>query len=62
MKKEKSKRLYPVTFNGKNYYEKDCDDLFTAFYNDPLDLMDDGSVYASDGVYVFPDGSSPEDY
>lgn len=51
------KKLYPVIFEGKKYYEKDCDDLFVAVYNDPLQLMDDSSVYVSDGNYVFPDGT-----
>ena len=30
MKKEQ--KLFPIDFNGKKYYEKDCDDLFLMLY------------------------------
>jgi hypothetical protein len=29
----KEEKLFPVYFNGKKYYEKDCDDVFLAFYH-----------------------------
>lgn len=54
MKKEK---LFPVIFNGEKYYEKDCSDIFLAFYHDRNSLNCLGGVYLSDGEWIYPDGS-----
>ena len=54
-------KLYPVNFNGKDYYEKDCDDVFLAFYHCKYSLNDLGGVYLSDGTWIYPDGSMSDD-
>ena len=53
--------LFPVVFNGKEYYEKDCDSVFLAFYNDIDMLKCSGGVYIGDGLNVYPDGSMDND-
>lgn len=55
-KKKKEEELYPIYFNGKWYEEKDCDDIFTAFYSGPYSLGVDCSVYVGDGMRICPDG------
>jgi hypothetical protein len=57
MKKEK---LFPVYFNGKKYYEKDCNDIFLAFYHSKTSLNGLGGVYLSEGIWIYPDGSMDE--
>jgi hypothetical protein len=57
MKKEK---LYPITYNGKRYYEEDCDEVFVCFYNDRYALNHLGGVYMSEGIWVYPDGQLDE--
>jgi hypothetical protein len=52
--------LFPVYFNGKEYYEKDCDDIFLSFYNCRESLNFLGGVYLSEGTWVYPDGSMDE--
>lgn len=54
--KEKTKNLYPVNYNGKDYYYKDCADIFTALYNDIVSLTAAKSVYLGEGMYVYPCG------
>lgn len=54
--KEKEK-LYPIFFNDKWYKEKDCDDLFVAFYHTRFALGVNSSVYVGDKIRVCPDGS-----
>jgi hypothetical protein len=48
--------LFPVYFNGKKYYEKDCDDVFLAFYHCKEALNEIGGVYLSEGTWIYPDG------
>ena len=57
MKKGK-KHLYPISYNGKQYYEEDCDDLFVSFYHDSYALNDDCMVYISDGLWISPSGKT----
>ena len=57
MKKES---LFPVYFNGKKYFEKDCDDVFLSFYHCKEALNGLGGVYSSAGLWVYPDGSMDE--
>jgi|TARA_R110000868_G_scaffold165050_5_gene397994 hypothetical protein len=52
-----NEKLFPVHFNGKKYYEKDCDDVFLAFYHCREALNGLGGVYLSEGTWVYPDGS-----
>lgn len=48
--------LYPIKFNDKLYYEKDCDGTFVAFYTNRYALRIDGFVYIGDGMSVNPEG------
>lgn len=57
MNKNKIKKLYPVTYNGKVYEYEDCDECFIDYYEDEDDLADNGGVYLSGTVQIFPDGS-----
>lgn len=61
MKKKKSKKvtdsMFPVFYNGKKWYEDDCDDMFLAFYHCEEALNGDGGVYVGDDMSVYPDGS-----
>lgn len=49
--------LFPVLFNGEEYYEKDCDNIFLSFYHCIEALNGLGGVYLSEGTWVYPDGS-----
>ena len=53
-------KKYPVTYKGKQYRKKDCDELFKIFYHDEATLEEDGSVYMLGGDYVYPDGTIRE--
>jgi Zn-finger protein len=57
MTKEK---LYPIRYDGKLYYEKDCDSCFSAFYTCKEALNGMNGVYMSEGLWVYPDGSMGE--
>lgn len=61
LNKMKKEKLFPVYFNSKKYYEKDCDDTFLAFYYSKEALNGLGGVYLSEGIWVYPDGSM-DDY
>ena len=54
--KKNSNGMFPIKYNGKLWYEEDCNDVFLAFYNCPLSLNNDCSVYMMGGDYVYPDG------
>ena len=49
--------IYPITYKGKVYHKKDCDDIFEQFYTCADALTNEGMVYIADGTYVAPDGS-----
>lgn len=49
-------RLFPISYNGKEYHAKDCDDIFLAFYHTRFALGFESSVYVGDGMRVCPDG------
>lgn len=55
-----SNGMFPVYFNGKEYNEKDCDDLFLSFYTCVEALNSEGGVYVSEGMWTYPDGSTGE--
>jgi len=59
MKKQKNS-LFPILFNGKQYYEKDCDGIFLCFYTCRESLNDLNGVYMSEDMWVYPDGSMDE--
>lgn len=52
--------LYPVEFNGESYNEKECSELFRSLYSHRGSLNEDGGIYMSDGMWVYPDGSFDE--
>lgn len=52
--------LYPIRYKDKEYYEDDCDEVFTAFYNSPFALNNDCGVYVAEGLWVYPDGEMDE--
>ena len=56
-----NEELFPVYFNGKKYYEKDCNDVFLACYHCREALNGLSGVYLSEGIWVYPDGSM-DDY
>ena len=53
-------QLYPVYCKGKKYSEEECDDVYTAFYHSRDALGFDGGVYMSEGIWIYPDGSTDE--
>jgi len=57
----KKEKLYPVFFKGKNYFQKDCDDLFAAFYHSRDALGFNCSVYVSEDLRICPDGTREDE-
>jgi len=51
--------MFPIYYNGKKYYEEDCDEVFLAFY-EPAAMTPFG-VYMSEGVWITPDGKCHHD-
>lgn len=49
--------LFPVQFNDKNYYKKDCDEMFLSLYYTREALNDLGGVYMAEDLWIYPDGS-----
>jgi hypothetical protein len=56
--KESYNEMFPVSYKGKLWHEKDCNDVFLAFYNCPYSIAGDGGVYMFQGDYIFPDGTT----
>jgi hypothetical protein len=56
----KDKNIWPVIFNNKAWYEKDCDKLFTDIYEFREQLNYDGGIYMSEGICLYPDGTFGE--
>lgn len=59
MKKKEQKinnGIFPINYKGKLWTEKDCDDVFLAFYEGKHSLNCDCAVYIMDGDWIFPDG------
>lgn len=50
-------KIYPIFFKDKCYYEKDCDEIFSAFYHTKYALGFNCSVYVSEGMRICPDGT-----
>ena len=54
--------LYPIIYNGITYDENNVDGLFDSFYYDrEIYESGDGSIYISDGVSIFPDGTTKDE-
>jgi hypothetical protein len=49
--------LYPVYFNGQQYQQDQCAELFVSVYTDRCQLNEAGGIYLGDGCSVYPDGS-----
>lgn len=49
--------LYPVYFNGQQYQQEQCAELFVSVYTERCQLNDAGGIYLGDGMSVYPDGS-----
>lgn len=54
-------KIWPVYYDGKYWYEKDCGELFKALYHERIMLRDDGCVYVGDGSWVYPDDTFEHD-
>ena len=52
--------LFPITYEGKEYYENDCDDVFLSFYHFPEVLNTECGVFMAGGLWVYPDGKMEE--
>jgi len=53
-------KLYPIYYDGKDWNEEDCDDVFISFYHTRDSLNFEMGVYVSEGVWVYPDGKMEE--
>lgn len=53
--------LYPITYNGRNWEEAECDSIYRSFFTCREAMRDDGSVYVGDGTSVYPDGTFTND-
>jgi len=51
------KSLFPILFNGKTYFRKDCNPIFLDFYTCEESLCESCCVYMSDDIFIYPDGS-----
>lgn len=53
-----SKKQFPIYYKGKNYYPKDCDEMFLNVYsdNDRDCLNTDSGIYMCGGQSIYPDG------
>lgn len=51
---------FPVIYNGKSYSKEECDDTFLAYYTCPEALCGEGGVYFTEGLLIYPDGSTKE--
>lgn len=49
--------LYPVYFNGQQYQQDQCAELFVSVYTERCQLNNAGGIYLGDGMSVYPDGS-----
>jgi hypothetical protein len=52
--------LWPVEYNDKLWYEKDCDELYVDMYEFRLQLNSEGGIYLSEDIWIYPDGSMGE--
>ncbi len=52
--------LFPIYYDGNEYFKEDCDEIFLCAYHCREQLNDEGGVYLSDSTWVYPDGSYDE--
>lgn len=55
-----NERKFPIMYKGREWYEKDCSDIFLCFYSGQDSLSWDQSVYVSEGMRITPDGEWTE--
>ena len=61
MNKEfRKERLYPIKYEDRLWYQKDCDEIFVNNYHTVWSLSVDGGVYLAEGLWVYPDGKIEE--
>jgi hypothetical protein len=48
--------MFPIMYKGREWYKKDCNDIFLCFYSCPRALGWVQSVYVSEGERICPDG------
>jgi hypothetical protein len=51
--------MFPIYYEGKEYHEEDCYEVFLAFY-EPAAMTPFG-VYMFEGVWITPDGKTHQD-
>jgi hypothetical protein len=49
---------FPIMYDGFLYEKEDCDEDFLDLYEGKFMLNCDGGIYLSDGLYLYPDGST----
>lgn len=54
------KDLYPIKYNDKLWFYKDCDELFRDMYYTKEQLNSECGVYLSEDMWIYPDGSMGE--
>ena len=52
--------LFPIEFNGKLYYEKDCDEFYLGYYTSRFLLCYNSGIYLGEDMYLYPDGEIAE--
>jgi len=50
--------LFPLEYNGKLYERKDCSKTFLNYYHTSIALNDNNGVYAIEGLWIYPDGTT----
>lgn len=58
---KKTESLYPIYYNGMLWGKSEVSDVFDTYYHSRAQLMDDGGVYVTDGIVVYPDDEDEEE-
>ena len=53
----KEESIWPVLYNGKKWYEKDCDELYVSMYEFREQLNLESGIYLTEGICLYPDGT-----
>jgi hypothetical protein len=53
-------KLYPIEYNGKLWKKSDCDIQFRAIYESNEILNDEGGTYFTEGLWIYPNGTTKE--
>lgn len=52
----KDSELFPIYYNGRNYYREHCDKVFLAHYTARTNLYCGHSLYLGENMGMGPDG------